>query len=210
MISVVSILGLILFFIAFVVWYDFMLTSTWGPAFVEEMDNMRETGDSGRNYNKNIEWVSHPPKSIENLGIGEVEVAGGERIDIGSVDLDGDGKDELVKVIWGEGISDHSLKIEVSKGGKVISTLRNEFGIQPNFRIEDMDIDNKKEIVIWSGLWDFRLPNEDGVTEETYEGHSDPHRYVVATYKLIRGEYYLWDVYTTQKKYEPYCEKQPI
>ena len=53
------------------------------------------------------------------------------------------------------------------------------------------------------------MPGEDGVTEKTSEGHSAPHRYVVATYKLVRDEYYLWDVYTTKKKYDPFCEKQP-
>ena len=28
-------------------------------------------------------------------------------------------------------------------------------------------------------------------------------------YTLIRGEYYLWDIYTTKKKYKPFCEEQP-
>ena len=53
------------------------------------------------------------------------------------------------------------------------------------------------------------MPGEDGVTEATYEGHSVPHRYIVVTYRLIRGQYYFWDVYTTKKLYEPFCEEQP-
>jgi hypothetical protein len=125
------------------------------------------------------------------------------------IDVDGDKHDELVKILYGPGVSDKSLTIEVYKGGKIISTLKSEFGIQPNYKFEDVDADGKKEIVIWSGLWDFRMPGEDGITEETYEGHSDTHRYVVATYKFMRDEYYLWDIYTTKKKYEPYCEEIP-
>jgi len=125
------------------------------------------------------------------------------------IDIDNDGKKELIKVIYGAGVSDKPLTIEVYKDGELISTLKGEFGIQSNYKIEDVDNDGKKEIIIWSGLWDFRMAGEDGVTEETYEGHSAPHRYIVATYKLLRGEYYLWDIYTTKKKYEPFCEQQP-
>lgn len=125
------------------------------------------------------------------------------------IDLDGDKKSELVKVIYGLGVSDKFLTIEVYKAGKLISTLKGEYGIQSNYKIEDVDKDGKQEIIIWSGLWDFRMPGEDGVTEVTYEGHSTPHRYVVATYKLIRGQYYLWDIYTTKNKYGPFCEEMP-
>jgi len=125
------------------------------------------------------------------------------------IDLDGDKKIELVKVMYSAGVSNKLLTIEVYKNGRLISTLKDKFGIQSNYKIEDIDNDGKKEIIIWSGLWDFRMPGEDGVTEKTYEGHSAPHRYVVATYKLLRGEYYLWDIYTTKKKYEPFCEEQP-
>jgi len=160
---------------------------------------------------ENIKWVEHSRDALGDQGVENADEAYRQgQTDIGLSDLDGDGKDETLKVIWGGGVSDHSLKIEVLKDEKVVSTLHNEFGIQPNFKVEDVDNDGKKEIIIWSGLWDFRLPGEDGVTEETCEGHSQPHRYVVATYKLMRGEYYLWDAYTTKKKYEPFCEEQPI
>jgi len=125
------------------------------------------------------------------------------------IDLDNDNKPEVVKILYGPGVSDKFLTIEVYKEGKLISTLKGEFGIQSNYKIDDIDEDGKKEIIIWSGLWDPRMAGEDGVTEKTYEGHSATHRYVVATYKLIRGQYCLWDVYTTKKKYEPFCEEQP-
>lgn len=125
------------------------------------------------------------------------------------IDLEGDKKQELVKVMYGPGVSDKYLEIEIYKSDKLISKLKGEFGIQPNYKIEDVDRDGKQEIIIWSGIWDPRMPGEEGVTEATYEGHSAPHRYIVATYKLIRGEYYLWDIYTTKRKYEPFCEEQP-
>ena len=140
---------------------------------------------------------------------GDGEILGSPTIHEHKMDIDNDGKDELIKVMYGEGVSDKPLTIEVYKDGKIISTLRGEFGIQSNYKIEDVDNDKRKEIVIWSGLWDFRMAGEDGITDQTYEGHSAPHRYIVATYKLLRGQYYLWDIYTTKKKYEPFCEKQP-
>ena len=125
------------------------------------------------------------------------------------LDLDGDKKPELVKVLYGLGMSNKPLTIEVYRDGNVVSTLNDKFGIQSNYKIEDVDNDGKQEIIIWSGIWDPRTLGEEGVTEATYEGHSAPHRYIVATYKLIRGQYYLWDIYTTKKKYEPFCEKVP-
>jgi hypothetical protein len=126
-----------------------------------------------------------------------------------SIDLDGAHMPELVRVLYGSGVSHKSLTIEIFKGKKKVESLRNRFGIQPNYRIADIDGDGKKEIVIWEGLWDSRLAGEDGVTENNYEGHSAPHRYLVTTYKRIQGKYSLWEAYTTKKKYDPYCEKQP-
>ena len=159
---------------------------------------------------KNIKWISHTPDGPEEVFTGpDAEADNRGQIDEGKIDLDGDGMDETIRVIWYGGVSDHGLTIEVYKDNKLISTLKGEYGIQSNYKIEDVDSDNKKEIIIWSGLWDFRMGAEDGIAEDAYEGHSDPHRYVVATYKFIRGEYWLWDIYTTKKKYEPFCEEQP-
>lgn len=164
---------------------------------------------------KNVKWVSHTPDGPEEAFTGpDAEADNRGQIDEGRIDLDGDGKDETIKVIWYGGVSDHGLKIEVYKDNKLISTLRNNLGIQANYKIEDVDKDGRKEIIIWSGMWDPRLPGEDDITEATYEGHSGLHRYVVATYKLINSslgyQYVLWDIYMTKKKYEPFCEEQPI
>ena len=176
---------------------------------------------------KNIKWISHTPDALKDP---EAEKAAEEsvtgpnaeaddrgQVDVGRIDLDGDGKEETIKVIWNGGVTDHILTIEVYRYNKLISTLKGGVGggIQSNFKIMDVDGDGKKEIIIWSGLWDFRLPGEEDVTEATCEGHSMPHRYVVATYKFIKGnefrkdDYCLWAIYTTEKKYEPFCEQMP-
>jgi len=122
------------------------------------------------------------------------------------VDLDGNAEQDVVikKEAWG-GVSNRPFKIETLLNGNLIDSIDpDKFGIQSRYKIVDIDGDGLKEIVTWSGLWDPRLPGEDGVTEETYEGHSAPHRYVFVTYKLIRGEYYPWNYYTTKKKYVPF------
>jgi len=126
------------------------------------------------------------------------------------IDLNNNGAKETVKITFGPGVSSRPLKIEIFDKGKLLDTLNNDFGIQANYKIEDMDGDGVQEIIIWSGLWDFRMPGENGVTDDNYEGHSAPHRYVVATYKFLRDKYWLWDVYTTKKKYEPFVEEQPM
>ena len=156
---------------------------------------------------KNIKWIEHMPD--ESLGSYKDEAGSGGQVDIGEVDLDGDKKDETIKVIWGPGVSDSFLTIELYKDDSRFAVLESKYGIQPNFKVEDIEGDGKFEIIIWNGLWDPRLPGEDGITEETYEGHSSSHRYIVAIYKLIREDYVLWDIYTTKKKYEPFCEEQP-
>ncbi|MFC1709767.1 hypothetical protein ACFL2J_06930 [Candidatus Omnitrophota bacterium] len=183
-----------------------------------QVDAATEEGPLLRYDYEHIEWVSHTPylpDEMEGEVISPDEADYRGQVDMGEVDVDGDGIKEAIKVVWGGGVSDHSLTIEVYKDDKLISTLNGVHGIQSNFKIKDADGDGRKEIIIWSGLWDFRMPGEDDITEDNYEGHSGPHRYVVATYKLIKGnefrpdKYYLWDIYTTKKKYEPFCEAQP-
>ena len=154
-----------------------------------------------------LRWIEHLPSSPIGPE-GEADSRG--QIDIAETDLDGDGKDETIKAIWGPGVTDHSLTIELYKGKALFDTVQPLAGIQPNYKVEDIDGDGNYEIIIWGGLWDPRMPGEDGVTEKTREGHSGLHRYVVATYKLLRGQYYLWDAYTTKKKYEPFCNYRPI
>lgn len=120
------------------------------------------------------------------------------------MDLDGNGQNETIKEIWSGGVSNKNLTLEIYSGETLISVLSNNFGIQPNYKIQDRDGDGKQEIIIWNGIWDPRLPGEDGATKDNYEGHSSPHRYVFVTYKLIRGEYYPWDFHTTTKKIGPW------
>ena len=122
------------------------------------------------------------------------------------VDLDGNAEQDLViqKEAWG-GVSNRPFKIEILLNGNLIDSIHPyKFGIQSRYKIIDIEGDGIKEIITWSGLWDPRLPGEEGVTEETYEGHSSPHKYLFVTYKLLRGEYYPSNFYTTKKKYQPY------
>lgn len=125
------------------------------------------------------------------------------------IDIDNDGNTETAKATWGLGVSDKPLRIEIFKDSKIIDTINAEFGIESNYMFKDTDKDEKAELIIWSGIWDFRLPGEDGITEENYEGHSGAHRYIVATYKWLRNKYYLWDVYTTKQKYPAWSEIIP-
>ena len=64
---------------------------------------------------------------------------------MGKVDLYGDETNETIKAIWGPGVSDHSLRIELYKDGEKFSTLK-PHGIQPNFKLEDLDGDGKLEL----------------------------------------------------------------
>lgn len=163
------------------------------------------------NYYENILWISHTPTRSGKPADDFDSVQGDDRgqTDIGKVDTDGDGKDEIIKVIWGEGVSDHSLDIELYEDEAMSELVAKftPFGIQPNFKVTDPDENGKKEIIIWGGIWDQRIAGEDGV--KVYEGHSAPHRYIAATYKLVKGKYCLWHLYTTNNKYEPFCVEQP-
>jgi len=98
---------------------------------------------------KNIKWISHEPiPAVGGVPEGEADDRG--QVDVGKIDLDGDGKDETIKAIWAGGVSDHGFTIEVYKDNKLISTLKGlwEFGIQPNCKIEDADKDGRRAIVI--------------------------------------------------------------
>ena len=120
---------------------------------------------------KNVKWVSHTPDSLKNpeeqkaleetVTGPNAEADDRGQIDLGEIDLDSDGKSETVKVIWHGGVSDHGLAIEVYEDNKLIATLGNDLGgIQANYKIEDVDKDGRKEIIIWSGMWDPRLPGK--------------------------------------------------
>src|SRR3989339_2289470 len=100
-----------------------------------------------KNSSKGIKWMKHQPVPEGPVELdGEADYRG--QIDIGEIDLDGDKKNETIKAIWGEGVTDHFLTIEIYSGDTLISTLKNDFGIQPNYKIADVDKDGKKEMII--------------------------------------------------------------
>lgn len=154
---------------------------------------------------KNIKWVSHTPHGGAPAG-GEADYRG--QVDVGKVDLDKDNRDEIIKVTWGLGISEHSLTIEIYKGNKNLAILQPK-GIQPNFKIEDIDSDGKLEIVLWGAVGDPKMSQLAADESKPFEGHSDPHLFIVSIYKLTDAGYKLSREYTSRKKYEPFCEEMP-
>ena len=164
------------------------------------------------NHYKNIEWIAHTPNPV----VPDAEPSGGEadyrgQIDIGLVDLQGDGKKETIKVIWGPGVSDHSLTIELYRDSDIkelISRLEPD-GIQPNFKVEDIDNDGKLEIVLWGAVANPKMSQDLSDTSKPFEGHSDQHLFKVDVYKLDKDKYNLQRSYVSKQKYEPFCEEQP-
>lgn len=160
-------------------------------------------------YYKNIKWISHAPDPNVKAVDGEADYRG--QIDIGLMGLYGDRNQETIKVIWGQGVSDHSLRLELYKDAEMkthIATLE-PAGIQPNFKIEDMDGDGKLEIVLWGAVSDPSMSQDVGDASKLFEGHSSLHLFTVSTYKLTDAGYKLSREYTTKEKYEPFCEEQP-
>lgn len=159
---------------------------------------------------KNIKWVSHilDPETTPSF---ENEAGSGGQVDIGRVDIDSDGKPKTIKVIWGHGVSDHSLTIELyrdSKMKELISRLE-PGGIQPNFKVEDIDNDGKLEIVLWGAVANLKMSQDLSDTSKPFEGHSDQHLFKVDVYKLDKDKYNLQRSYVSKQKYEPFCEEQP-
>lgn len=156
---------------------------------------------------KNIQWVSHTPTPVGSE-MPTDEADDRVREDTGKVDFLGDGKYETIKVIWGGGVSDHSLEIEIYRNGKVFATLRPK-GIQPNFKIEDIDGDGKLEVVLWGAVKDPAMSYDISDESRPFEGHSAPHLFTVSIYKLTDTDYQLAKEYTSKKKYDPFCKDQP-
>jgi len=156
---------------------------------------------------KNIKWVSHTPTSVPGGDPTEGEADFRGQIDTGLTDLNGDGKKETIKVIWGVGVSDHSLTIELYKDNKKFATLKPK-SIQPNFKVEDIDKDGKLEVVLWGAVNDPNMSQVDDGSKP-FEGHSDLHLFKVDIYKLDKDKYSLQKSYVSKQKYEPFCEEQP-
>ena len=143
-------------------------------------------------YYENIQWVRHT--AYPTFGASDEK----GQVDEGKTDVDGDGVGEDIKVTWGQGVNDHSLTIEITRlqPEKVsLGMLGPVAGIQPNYKLEDLDADGKLEVIVWGGLWDYEIGAEPEL---------GPHRYVVAVYKLLSGGYILWEAFTTRTKYDPY------
>ena len=160
---------------------------------------------------KNIKWISHTPflpKEMEqdeiNLPISPDEADYRGQVDTGVVDLDGDGSEETIKVIWGHGVSDHSLTIELYKGDIKLNSIEAP-GIQPNFKLEDIDGDKKLELVIWGAVSDPNMSQDGADDSKPFEAHSVPHLFKLEIYKLEKGKYKLSKEYISKKKYEPFC-----
>jgi len=129
------------------------------------------------NHYKNIKWISHTPDPAGP----DAEPSGGEadargQIDTGTVNLQSDGREKTIKVIWGPGVSDHSLTIELYRDNemKELITRIEPGGIQPNFKIEDIDNDGRLEIVLWGAVDDPNMSQLLSDESKPFEGHSDP------------------------------------
>jgi len=160
-------------------------------------------------YYKNIKWLQHTPD--QTAASFEGEAGSGGQVDIGRIKLYSAGKVGFIKVIWGQGVTEHSLEIEVYKdsGMKQLISRIEPRGIQPNFAVEDLDGDGNLEIAVWGAVSD---PNMSQLSEDKskpFEGHSDPHLFEVAIYKLEGKELILQKQYVTKQKYEPFCKEMP-
>lgn len=155
---------------------------------------------------ENIKWIKHTPDDTAESY--KEEAGSGGQVDIGQVDVDGDSKFETIKVIWGPGVSDHSLEVELYKENSKIGLFVAP-GIQPNFKLEDIDKDKKLELVIWGAVDDPKMSQLLDDESKPFEGHSSPHLFKVRIYKLKQSAYKLSKEYTSKKKYEPFCEEQP-
>ena len=160
---------------------------------------------------KNIKWVSHTPTSVPGGDPTEGEADFRGQVDKGLVDLNGDGKKETIKVIWGPGVSDHSLTIELYRDSKMKELINRlePSGIQPNFKVEDIDNNGKLEVVLWGAVNDPKMSQLSSDTSKPFEGHSDPHLFKVDVYKLDKDKYSLQKSYVSNEHYLPFCEEQP-
>lgn len=152
---------------------------------------------------KNIKWVSHMPAPAVGGDPEEGEADYRGQIDRGLVDLNGDGKKETIKVIWGEGVSDHSLTIELYEDNKKFATLQPK-GIQPNFKVEDLDSDGSLEVTLWGAIADSNMSQDISDESKAFEAHSVSHLFLVDIYKLKKGKCIFLKEYVTKNKYEPF------
>jgi len=165
---------------------------------------------------KNIEWISHKIyfegvsekrlKEIEQEMLEAVDERG--QIDVGKVDLNGDGRPEYLKVIWtayggpAKGLIIEPYDDEALKNRIGLAEPRTE-GYHPNFKIEDVDKDGVLELITFVGIHDPKLPYlSDG--DKPFEARFSDRYLEVRIYKYKNGTFRLSRKYTTKKKYEPH------
>jgi len=151
---------------------------------------------------ENIRWIKHEPLTTRD----DLQEGYRGQVDIGAVDLEGDKKNEIIKVTWYPGTSNNPMEIDLYKDG-VIKQLMAHLeppADQANFKLEDLDGDGTLEIALWGTVGDPTMSQLLSDESKPFEGHSVPHFFRVAVYKLDKGEYVLQRKYTTKKKYEPF------
>jgi len=165
---------------------------------------------------KNIKWISHKPyfegatdeqmKAMEQEMLEAVDERG--QIDIGSVDFDGNGENEYLKVRWtGYGGPAKGLIIEVYQDKE----LKNQIGFispqrkgySPNFKVEDVDSDGLLELITFSGVPDPNMSNKYG-DDKPFEPRFASMFLNVSIYKFVDGLLELNRQYLTKDKYEPH------
>ena len=82
-------------------------------------------------------------------------------------------------------------------------------GAQANFKVEDLDGDDKLEIIIWGAVADPKMSQDASDKSKPFEGHSAPHLFKVDVYKIGEDNRRLQESYISKEKYEPFCEEQP-
>ena len=165
---------------------------------------------------KNVRWVLHQPyfegatndqlKEMEQEALEAVDERG--QIDIGAVDLDGDGNDEYIKVIWtAYGGPAKGLVIDIYQDkelkSKIGSMNPQAEGYHPNFIVADIDSDKAPEIVTFAGVPDTAMSGSVD-DDKPFEPRFADRFLKVSIYKYQDGDVKLSRQYLTRGKYEPY------
>jgi len=165
---------------------------------------------------EHVRWISHQPyfeggtneqmKEMEKEALEAVDERG--QIDIGAVDLDADGKDEYIKVIWtAYGGPAKGLVIDVYQDKelktKIGSINPQAEGYHPNFIVADIDSDKVLEIVTFAGIPDSEMSGSVD-DDKPFEPRFADRFLKVSIYKYQGGDVRLSRQYLTKGKYEPH------
>jgi hypothetical protein len=165
---------------------------------------------------EHIRWISHEPyfegataeqmKELEEEALEAIDERG--QIDIGAVDLDADGKDEYIKVIWtAYGGPAKGLVIDVYTDkelkNKIASLSPQSEGYHPNFIVADIDSDKALEIVTFAGVPDLDMSGAVD-DDKPFEPRFANRFLQVSVYKYQDGAMNLSRQYRTDGKYEPH------